>query len=354
LRKDPVAFRRFLGDSRPVTARSHRDQPSVDRNRTTSARALAWCLLLAAMGCGTEDSNTGRPPVAAGSGAAGSASNSGTGGSAGASGAPGAGANGEAGMNGGSGMTATQGGSVAPTQDAGPAPAFDAGTDPSRNRVQPGGICQRLSTLQCEGEAHCCASPGRSFDACFTRQADVCTHELQLDLIAADAVAGFDADMTAQALTHFEQMAAECDPDIAAWGASMDGLRRMLQGTVEPAGSCMPPDDIPSVAGYGAALASCAQTDTHACLFGGDAPIPLPPISATCTERGQQGAVCFVDTNCIDALYCHNPDGQYSTGTCAARKPVGASCATGVECESRFCNAGSCIERTQQSAFCLQ
>jgi len=350
---DPVAFRRVLGESRLVTVRSHRDQPWSSRPRTTSARALTWCLLLAAVGCGTEDTDPGRPPVGAGSGSGGSASSAGTGGSAGSLGA-GAGANGGAGMNGTAGMTPPAGGSVAPTPDGGPPPTLDAGTDPNRNRVQPGGICQRLATLQCEGEAHCCASPGRSFDACFTRQADVCTNELQLDLIAVEPVAGFDAEMTAQALTQFEEMAAECDPDIAAWGASMDGLRRMLQGTVAPGGSCMPPDDIPSVAGYGAALASCAQMDTHACLFGGDAPIPLPPASATCTERGQQGVSCFVDTNCVDTLYCHNPDGQYSTGTCAARKQVGASCATGVECESRFCNAGSCIERTQQAAFCLQ
>jgi hypothetical protein len=221
--------------------------------------------------------------------------------------------------------------------------------------VQPGGICQRLATLQCTGEAHCCTSPGRTFDACFTRQADTCAQELQFDLIATEPVAGFDAEMTAQALTHFEQMAADCDPDIGVWGASMDGLRRMLQGTVEPGGSCMPPPDaIPSVASYGAALASCRQISTHACLFAGDGPIPLPPTSATCTERGQQGAICFVDTNCIDTLYCENPDGQYSTGSCAVRKPVGASCASGLECESRFCNAGSCNERTQQTAFCLR
>jgi hypothetical protein len=251
-------------------------------------------------------------------------------------------------------MTATQGGSVAPMPDAGTPAAFDAGTDPSRNRVQPGGICQRLATLQCAGEAYCCTSPGRTFGACFTRQADLCTQELQLDLIAADRVAGFDAEMTAEALTHFEQMAADCDPDITVWGASMDGLRRMLQGTVQPADSCMPPEDIPSVAAYGAALASCAQGATHACLFGGDGPIPFPPTSATCTERGQPGAVCFVDTNCIDTLYCENPDGQYSTGTCAARKPIGASCASELECESRVCNAGSCSERSQQAAFCLQ
>jgi hypothetical protein len=257
-------------------------------------------------------------------------------------------------MTGGAGMTATRAGSGAPTPDAGPPPEFDAGADPDLNRVQPGGICERLATLQCAGEAHCCTSPGRAFDACFTAQVDICTNELQLDLIAADSVTGFDAEMTAQVLTHFEEMAAECDPNISAWGASMDGLRRMLQGTVEPGGSCMPPSDFPSVASYGAALASCAQIGTHACLFGGGGPIPLPPASATCSERGQQGAVCFVDTNCIDALYCDNPAGEYSTGTCAARRPVGASCASGLSCESRFCNAGSCVERTQQSAFCLQ
>jgi len=321
--------------------------------RTSRTRALAGCLLLAALGCGSEDTGTGRPPVAD-NGGRDSASSSGNGGSAEPSGASGAGANGGAGINGGAGMTEPVGGSVAPTQDAGPPPAFDAGNDPSRNRVQPGGICQRLATLQCEGEAHCCTSPGRSFDACFTKQADICTNELQLDLIAAEPVAGFDAEMTAQVLTHFEQMAAGCDPDISVWGASMDGLRRMLQGTVEAGGSCMPPDGIPSVAWYGAALASCEQIATHACLFGGDGPIPLPPTSATCSERGQQGASCFVDTNCIDSLYCENPYGQYSTGTCAARKPVGSSCGSGVECESRFCSAGSCIERTQQAAFCLQ
>jgi hypothetical protein len=319
-------------------------------------------LLLAAVGCATEDSPGDRPPVTV-SGGKGSAGSSGNGASAGASGADGAGANGgagrsgSAGMNGGAGMTANQDGSVAPPPDAGPPPAFDAGTDPNLNQVQPGGICSRLATLQCAGEAHCCTNPGRTFDACFTAQSDACTNELQLDLIAADPVTGFDAEMTAQVLSRFEELAADCDPTITIWGGSMDGLRRMLQGTVQPGGSCMPAEEIiPSVAGYGAALASCAQIDTHACLFTGNGPIPIPvpPTSATCTERGEEGAACFVDTNCIDALYCANPDGQYSTGTCAPRKPIGASCAAALECESRFCNTGSCLERTQQTAFCLQ
>src|SRR5689334_19202380 len=42
---------------------------------------------------------------------------------------------------------------------------FDGGTDPDRNRVPAGHVCDRLTTLQCAGEQHCCPT-NRSYDTC--------------------------------------------------------------------------------------------------------------------------------------------------------------------------------------------
>lgn len=250
-------------------------------------------------------------------------------------------------------MDAPPAGMDAPAPDAGPPHEFDAGTDPARNDVQPGGICQRLATLQCEGEAYCCTDPGRTYEACLNTQATICTNELQLDLIAADPIAGFDAAKASAALSMFEMLASQCDPDIAEWGASTDGLRSMLQGTVAAGESCLPPvGEFPTIASYGAALASCKGIATHACLFRGSGPV-LPPETATCVERGAEGSGCFVDTNCSDLLFCDNPGNTYSSGTCAARRPTGAACTLGPQCESRFCKDGACLERSQQAAYCL-
>jgi hypothetical protein len=264
----------------------------------------------------------------------------------------GAGAGVGASGRGGTGSPLGGGGGEA-TPDGGMQPQFDAGSEPDRNKVQPGKICERLAAVQCAGESFCCTNAGRTYEACRSAQLEACSMELQFDTIARNPITGFSAATAESALNHFEQLASQCDPTIASFGESPEGLRGMLQGTVAPQASCKPPAGIPSVAAYGAALASCAQLQTHACLFSGSGPVAAPT-SAVCAPHGAAGATCYVDTNCESGLYCENPNEKYSMGKCTARKAVGASCTAGPQCESLFCKSRKCVASNSQAAYCLQ
>jgi hypothetical protein len=241
---------------------------------------------------------------------------------------------------------------VPPPNPDGGLPAFDGGIEPTRNQVQAGGICERLVTLQCAAEQHCCMAPGRTFEACKREMLTDCTMNAHLDEVAQNRIAGFSTANAAAAFTKLEQLSAACDPSVAVWAIAPDGLRGIFQGTVDPMRDCKP-TGFPSVVGYGASLASCKQPATHACLFTGDGPTAAPT-TATCAARAAAGATCFVDTNCVDGLYCANSQMKYSSGKCTAGKAAGASCATAVECKSQACKSGSCVEATSQTAYCLK
>jgi hypothetical protein len=238
-----------------------------------------------------------------------------------------------------------------PNPDGG-LPAFDGGVEPNRNQVQPGGLCERLSTLNCAAEQHCCMAPGRTFDTCKRDMLSDCTMNGHLDEVAQNQIAGFSATHASAAFTKLEELSAACDPSMTLWAIAPDGLRGILQGTVAPMGSCKP-TGFPSVVGYGASLASCKQPATHACLFTGDGPTAAPT-TATCAARSGVGATCFVDTNCMDGLYCANTQMKYSSGKCAAGKAAGMACTTAAECASQACKSGSCVPTTSQTAYCLK
>src|SRR5437773_884632 len=112
------------------------------------SRLALLCVVLAACGGKTAGRRIDTPGQA-GVSAGGSGGSSGSGG---------------AGTEAGSGMAGTMVDSDASVGT--PTGTFDAGTASDRNMVTPGQICDRMSTIQCAGEAACCASAGRSYEQC--------------------------------------------------------------------------------------------------------------------------------------------------------------------------------------------
>jgi hypothetical protein len=220
---------------------------------------------------------------------------------------------------------------------------FDAGGAPDRNDVMPGEICDRLATIQCAGEAFCCDNPGRTVAACHTDLENACKDEY-VDDVAENRVTAFDAAQAKTVFTRLEELASQCDPSIAAFGESFDGLRSMFAGTVEPGGSCRP-SSVVSMQQNTAAGLSCTDYASQACV---------PSLSAwTCTPHAPAGGHCFTDLNCQTGLYCPNPSGNLSGADCTRRKGVGMSCDADNECESLFCRSGSCVPADVQTAYCL-
>jgi hypothetical protein len=211
-----------------------------------------------------------------------------------------------------------------------------------RNKVAAGEICERLSTVQCAGEAACCTTPGRTFDACKTAMKAACVDGLYLDDISTNPIAGFDAARAEAAFTEFEHLASLCDPGVGAWGVTVDGLRGITQGTLESGSNCAPPDPTKPRAAA-AYLAACKNPETTACL-----PTYL---GFSCAARRDVGKQCFSDVNCVDGAYCDNPDfPTLPNGLCKQRKPDGQPCSKGNECASLSCFGSVC---DQQKAYCL-
>lgn len=229
-------------------------------------------------------------------------------------------------------------------------PPFNPGTDPARNQIRPGEICQRVSELQCAAEAHCCSAPKQQAAGCVSQLVKSC-NEAFVDDIAKSERAGFNMAQAEQILNTLEMYSQTCDPQVTPWAASTAGLRAMVQGTIAANGSCMPMG-LPGKLNYGIALASCAQATTTACLFTGNGP-PAGPQSATCSPRADVGATCFVDPNCKDGLYCANSQMQYSSGKCQALKALGATCTLDTECATYSCRSAVCAAATVDVAYCL-
>jgi hypothetical protein len=292
---------------------------------------------LALTACGGDDAS---PPPGGSSGSGGSGTA--TGGSSAATGGSGTATGGSAGTTTGTGGSA----------GTGEPRVFDAGSDPARNRVQPGQVCDRLATIQCAGERYCCDNPGRSLEQCKQAQLSECA-SLYFDQVSQDPITGYSVTAAEAAFTEFERLASECDPDIAAWSLSPAGLRGVTLGTIAANQACTPADvtNFPKVAAH---LASCLNPATHACLPTGLT--GMPPLDPwNCTARGGSGAPCFSDLNCIEGLYCNNDvDSPRLVGSqCLARKANGTSCGFPNECVSLTCRGGTCIDATEQTAYCL-
>jgi hypothetical protein len=290
---------------------------------------------------GPPPGTAGRPPTGAGTGipvGGGAAGIPGPGSMAGTVSVPTAG-------------TAGGGTVTPPNPDGGLLPPFNPGVAPNRNQVRAGQVCSRIAGLQCAAELHCCAAPAKGLDACQTQLTMACKTGAYLDDISNNSVSGYSVPQIEAVLNKLEEYATACDPSIPMWAATPEGLRSIFQGTVAPNAMCKP-TGLPSPSNYAAALASCTQPATHACLFTGDGP-NAPPQTATCSARLDAGATCFVDTNCKDGLYCANPQMKYSGGKCTALKEVGATCTLDTECATFTCRSAACVMPTVQTAYCV-
>ncbi|MFI5307436.1 MAG: hypothetical protein ACHQ53_08800 [Polyangiales bacterium] len=321
-------------------------------SRVRSASGLGLMLAMALAGCLADTS--GRDPTSTVGQPTGTASEDGgtpkgSGGTAsGGGGSTPVSSGGSSGMTGmGGGPAAGSGGS--PGQPDGGMPiatgGFDAGTDPNRNAVMPGGICERVSTIQCAGEAACCTNPGRTFDACKSAQLGSCMSDLMADQIAGQAPAGFDATQAKAVFTQLETLTANCDPSVVAFSLAPNGFRSIFKGTVAPGGNCKPAN-VTDKAMAGGALASCTMSDGYACM--------PTLINWNCNAHAASGGKCFTDINCKDGLFCDNPNLDISGSTCMTRKVTGAGCVNQNECQSLFCKKSVCVAADKEVAYCLQ
>lgn len=220
-------------------------------------------------------------------------------------------------------------------------------SDPERNTVQAGNVCERLATLQCAGEAHCCEQPGRDFAACKAETVNTCRNSAYLDQMTADMNTGFDPLLTSQRLLEFEQKASTCDISVSAWGETVEGLRGIMQGTIAVNGSCAP--RALSVQGAAAALAYCQDPAQTACMP--DAAF----ITWTCTARAAAGGACLTDLNCQSGLFCPQDNPLMpKRSACEARRTDGQPCNASNACASLACKGGMCVPASVQSTFCLQ
>lgn len=219
-----------------------------------------------------------------------------------------------------------------------------------RNSVAAGSVCDRVATVQCAGEAHCCDDPGRSFDQCKAQAKSACVDSAFIEEMSKKVdITGFEPERAAVALGEFERLAVACDISVASWGASADGLLSMMQGTLAEGDSCQPSISATLRGPQGAApyLVACQGSDV----------VCLPGRSEwLCERRGGVGADCFTDLNCEDGLYC--PQNDYLNprvgSSCKVRLDNGVACRAGNECASLACKDGTCVETSRQSAYCLE
>ncbi len=315
---------------------------------------LSWTVASAILGlttgaCGSHGTDA-RPSSTGGAGSTADAG-SGTAGAAGQAGSAGttstAGGSGSAGTaaSAGTGGVAGAAGSIATVTEP---PVYDSGSDVNRNAVRANQICERLSAIQCAGEEHCCDKPGRTKAQCYASMLNVCTTQLHLDEIAARSNAGFSTDAAKLAFDTFDTYASQCDTHVATWGISVAGLRGILLGTIAANGNCAPPGfTVTDPVADGAALASCKDLTTHACLPGSLG------LSWKCQPKSDVNGQCFTDVNCKDGLYCDNPQLSLSSHPCLTRKEVGAACVGPNECKSLYCKHSVCVTADQQAAYCL-
>jgi hypothetical protein len=141
-------------------------------------------------------------------------------------------------------------------------------------------------------------------------------------------------------------MANNCDPDVVFWGSSQDGLRGILKGTIAAGGDCTPAN-ILQLEKIGAALFSCADSANYYCL-------PRAQGAWTCETPAGLDTMCFSDVNCIQGLYCDNPQGFPGAGICKERKENGSTCSALNECTSLACRNGKCVVNDTQTAYCLR
>jgi hypothetical protein len=258
--------------------------------------------------------------------------------SAGESGSSGSGSGGEAGNDETGGTGGMDGGGSGGSASMVKEPNLPA------DMVTAGGICNRLAQILCAAEADCCTDPGREVAACETEQKATCNNDFMADAVAKRSEANFDADQAFKVFTKLDEMALACDPLIASFSESEEGLRSMFQGTKDPGDGCTPQNALDKPMS-GGSLASCKDLHNYACLPNA--------IGWTCEMRAGEGSRCYSDLNCTQGLYCNNPKLRISGDTCHARKADGSSCELFNECESLYCRGGKCVPPDMHTSFCF-
>ena len=207
-------------------------------------------------------------------------------------------------------------------------------------------LCDRLAQLQCDAEAHCCEQPGRTLPDCKTARRDDCAQNVQLDAVAADPVAGYDANAAEGIFGELQRRLTACDPEVVRWSAGAEGLRGLFKGSVEPGQSCKPSQLLnASMSQQAAALLSCRDAVQHACM-------PASLLGEwTCTPKSANGGSCLTDDNCAADSYCATP-AQAVFGSCGPRLAQGEACSSATQCQSFACISGSCQAPDVQHAFC--
>ena len=225
---------------------------------------------------------------------------------------------------------------------------FDTGNQ-SRNQVEAGRICARLSTLQCAGQAHCCNEAQQDFATCQRSVRADCEAEGLIDQIAADPRSGFNPQQAERTLSELERLAMACDPAVSAWIVSPEGLLSMFRGTLPLGESCRPPV-VTSRVRAAPYLAACTDPEKNACL-------PSSLLTWRCSGRGSAGSECFTDLNCQEGLYC--PQNNYlnpeiGRSACARRLEDGSPCRAANECASLVCYRQRCAPADSNTAYCIQ
>jgi len=177
---------------------------------------------------------------------------------------------------------------------------------------------------------------------------EYCRDHLKIDSVSMDSSTGFDPVVAEQAFSKYEEMASNCDTNVVFWGTSLEGLRGIIKGTIDPGQPCTPktvPGDTLDETGA-AALASCKDPANTSCSH----PAPL---LWTCAPRVDVNLGCITDLNCLEGLYCDNPSLMLIGAVCKPRKAVGSPCVLPNECQSLICKNGTCVEVNQQNVFCL-
>lgn len=209
-----------------------------------------------------------------------------------------------------------------------------------------GVLCTRLAEIQCAGEERCCSAPTRTVSRCVSDLIQSCEQDAYLDQIALSPLSGFDASAAELAFTEFEERTMRCDPSIAAWGLSDQGLRGAFRGTLGLNSGCSPVGGVTGDRGVVAAsLSACLHAEGLACL-------PQSLLGAwTCAPKQALGKSCLTDDNCETSAACNNFS-QAALGSCVARLPLEAACAYSNECESLYCDGQSCAVADVQVVYC--
>ena len=119
----------------------------------------------------------------------------------------------------------------------------------------------------------------------------------------------------------------------------------MMLGTLKAGASCSPGLAVDNAAAA-AALASCTDGETQACL-------PKDALSWQCAPKAQPvrraSPTSIARTVCTARIRISSS----APRQCTARKAAGTSCTLPNECMSLYCKGGQCVDATVQAAYCL-